>query len=553
MSTIEITIITKDRGPLTKRISLAADGTVHSDGSACKMAHGRACRKQINGVKELAELIKGLKSNQAIVLGQLRADLADEVKIVPKSELNGHEHNVIARTRDTITYRAGQHTFALADHDTKGMTRDVADRMTALGGFWEALVSVVPELAACARLTRRSTSAGLRRSDTKEQLKGSSGVHIYIAVKNGADIERFLQTLHDRCWLAGLGWIFVGVAGQLLERSIIDRVVGTAERLVFEGPPDLVPPLEQDEESRRPVVVDGDALDTLAACPPLTVTERSKVEAEKAKAAHTLQGEVATVRAAWVELRAERMVARTGMAMTDARRVAEMQCRGILLPDVELKFDNEELARTTVSDVLKNPERYIGENLADPVEGDAYRGGPAKIVQRYDGTLAVHSFAHGGSIYELKYDAASVRKAIEAASAGDAIETFVKLAVIADLDDIEETELRDLAMERSGSGAKARAVNNMVKAAKKKRAQDHAGQERIRRVAERNDPRPYVCVPEGDAPWQPEMNTINEGLISSQDEKPPSRDIDNDKMLVRRLRLRLTHAFTSSETEEKTS
>jgi len=59
-------------------------------------------------------------------------------------------------------------------------------------------------------------------------------------VQNGADIERFLRELHARCWLAGLGWMMVGAAGQFLERSIVDRMVGSPERLVFEGSPILV-------------------------------------------------------------------------------------------------------------------------------------------------------------------------------------------------------------------------------------------------------------------------------------------------------------------------
>ena len=41
----------------------------------------------------------------------------------------------------------------------------------------------------------------------------------------------------------------VGAAGQLLERSIVDRMVGGPERLVFEGGPMLVPPLQQDRRA----------------------------------------------------------------------------------------------------------------------------------------------------------------------------------------------------------------------------------------------------------------------------------------------------------------
>ena len=119
-------------------------------------------------------------------------------------------------------------------------------------------MTVLPALGDVARVTRRSTSAGLSRSDTGEPLPGSDGMHVYVAAKDGADSERFLRALHERCWLAGLGWMMVSTSGALLERSIVDRTVGGPERLVFEGGPVLVPPLQQDKESRRAIAVDGD-------------------------------------------------------------------------------------------------------------------------------------------------------------------------------------------------------------------------------------------------------------------------------------------------------
>jgi hypothetical protein len=44
---IELTVFSKTGGPLTKRIGLAPDGSVHSDGSACLMAQGYARRAGI--------------------------------------------------------------------------------------------------------------------------------------------------------------------------------------------------------------------------------------------------------------------------------------------------------------------------------------------------------------------------------------------------------------------------------------------------------------------------------------------------------------------------
>ncbi len=84
---------------------------------------------------------------------------------------------------------------------------------------------VAPGLQRAARVSRVSTSAGLFRTDTGEQFSGSGGAHHYVLVNDAGDVERFLRDLHDRCWLHGLGWHIIGGAGQLLDRSLVDRMV----------------------------------------------------------------------------------------------------------------------------------------------------------------------------------------------------------------------------------------------------------------------------------------------------------------------------------------
>ena len=179
----EITLFTKSGGILTKRISLAADGSVKSDGSACKMSQGVARRVEVAGVKQLVEVIDQVQPNQAIALGVLKPDLPDVVKVVTKKEFasGAVRSDVIARTSDAIIYRNEHPAFALLDFDTKGMPPDVATELKRLGGFWEALLSVLPAFGDVAHLVRRSTSSGLSRSDTGEELPGSDGLHVYVA------------------------------------------------------------------------------------------------------------------------------------------------------------------------------------------------------------------------------------------------------------------------------------------------------------------------------------------------------------------------------------
>ena len=134
----------------------------------------------------------------------------------------------ISRSREFLDYRPGAPAWALIDIDLKGMLGSVAAKVEACGGAWGALLNLAPGLAKAERVSRASTSSGLFRSDSGEPLSGSGGAHHFVLVKDGADIARFLLDLHDRCWLNGWGWHLIGGAGQLLERSLVDRMVGLA-------------------------------------------------------------------------------------------------------------------------------------------------------------------------------------------------------------------------------------------------------------------------------------------------------------------------------------
>jgi RepB DNA-primase from phage plasmid len=304
---IVITRFTKSDGsPLTKKIWLEPDGSIASDRSACVLARGVAERITLASLEEFAELLDrmGRRSDQALALGRLRAGLPTKVKLVTKDELDGPGlANVMARTGRDIVYRKGQQALALLDHDTKGMPADVKAKLQQLGGFWPALLSVLPALRGVARVSRPSTSSGLYRDDTGAPVKESDGMHVYILVLDGADIERFLRALHMRFWLAGFGWLIVDASGKLLERSLIDRIVGGPERLCFEGKPILEPPLRQ--KLRRTIVVDGVPLDTATHCPPLTSAEIAKFAELKEQQRQLLAAKAAKARIEWHNARAD--------------------------------------------------------------------------------------------------------------------------------------------------------------------------------------------------------------------------------------------------------
>jgi hypothetical protein len=466
------------------------------------------------------------------------------VNIVTKSKLNG-QPNTIARTAGGIYFRKERPAYALIDFDTKGMPPEVAERMQQLGGFWPSLLSILPPLRSVAHLIRRSTSAGLYRSDTGQVLSGSGGLHGYVQVTDGTDVERFVRALHDRCWLFGLGWMVVGAGGQLLNRSIVDRMVGAPERLIFEGAPILDPPLAQDHESRRPKVIDGAPLDTIAACPPLTIVEKSKLHALIAKEAQRLAPESTKTRVAFVAAQAKRLAQRTGLSEQVAAARIERQCGGVLLPDIELPFDDEELAGCTVSTVLADPERFEGATLADPLEGVEYGRCMARIMRRADGSVFIHSFAHGQTIYELKLDAAAVHAAMAAASDQDVVKAFVEFAILADSNDEEIEALRNEAAKRSGISR--RTIAKMLRTALHDLAAKRRREARERALAEHNDPRPRVDVPDADAPWLPPMATLNEVIAASSASHPILRDIEGHGAFTGKIAVPNMHAFTSAD------
>jgi hypothetical protein len=541
---IELTVFSKAGGPLTKRISLAPDGSVVSDGSACLMAQGYACRAGIANMAEFGILIEMLKPYQAIALGQLRPELPDQVEVTTKAKLNGGA-GVIARTGQDIVFHPAEHALVLFDHDRKGMPATVAATLRQHGGFWPALVSVLPDLADVARLTRASTSAGLYHGETGVELPGSEGAHVYIVACDGTDGNRFLRALHERCWLAGMGWYMLGVAGQLLDRSIVDRMVGGPERLVFEGGPLLDPPVRQHCECRKPVVTSGAALDTMAACPPLGIAERSRLAEIKAKAAYALEGERGRVRRVFVVRQAKALVKRTGVSEIVATRTIERQLDGVLWPDIVLPFDDPELAGCTVRDVLADPDRFVGETLADPLEGVDYGKCVAKILRRENGSLLIHSFAHGRTIYDLRLDAAAVRAAMMRALEAEAVAVFVRQAVVADLDATELEELRQLAHERSKVGL--RVINSALKAAQREQAEKDAKAAQRQQAAQRQDPRPQMHAPFEDQPWLPLMEVLEDVVGVVVASRPPPRDIDGDASQVRKLPLPDIHAFSEGE------
>jgi len=136
---------------------------------------------------DLARIIQGCGSNQAIALGALRQDLSSPVNVTAKGRLDQNP-GAIARVRDSIDYRPGCPAWVLIDFDSKGMPPDVDARIKAAGGMWNAILTVAPgppQFEECKHLAECETAE-------------SSDLSRYLS-------HRFVSSSYSRSWLSKLG------------------------------------------------------------------------------------------------------------------------------------------------------------------------------------------------------------------------------------------------------------------------------------------------------------------------------------------------------------
>jgi hypothetical protein len=307
----------------------------------------------------------------------------------------------------------------------------------------------------------------------------------------------------------------------------------------------VVPPLEQDQAGRRPVIADGEALDTVAACPPLTILEQSKLRELLAKEADRLAPDATKAKRAFIDNRATQLAERTGIPLPHAVRAIERQCAGVLLPHIALPFDDQELAGTTAADVLADPGRFEGATLADPLEGVEYGAGKAKIMLRADGMPWIHSFAHGRTVYALRLDFHAAETLLDRAAPAEASDRFVHCVLHGDLDEAEVEQLRDLASRIAGIGK--RSLDAKLKRMRRANAELQAEERRNQRMAERRDPRPQVPLPPFDAEWLPQMQVLNDVLHCAP---TAMRNSERFSTQVRARRMPSLHLLTSMETND---
>ena len=442
---IEFTVFAKSGGDLTKKVHWNADHTgIVSDSRDCKMSTGVMSRVVLTPWFRLADGLTEFKGNTAIAIGRMRPDLPDAIHIVQKDNPACGQPGYASRTADNLIFAKGQPAVILLDYDTKGMTPENKAKLDELGGFFGALRIIWPGFDKIGYITRRSTSAGIYDTTTGKRF-GEGGWHCYALIADGAKAQAFLDALHQRAWLNGLGWVRIGEAGQFLERSIIDTSVGGAERLIFEANPELDPGLAQDF---RPADVHHGEPGKLTFAPKAVELAAFARAVGAAKAA--LEKDATLKRKAFWAQRKEDAV-RSGMDPDRAEAMVHKWTENILRPGVPIVFENKKIGTKFVYEILEDPEKFNGEVCFDPIEGAAYGRANAKF---HADNMCITCFAHGGGVFFLRHDAELVKEVIEHGDPGKAVEILCGLAPLMDINPIEQKILVKLAGERNACGEK---------------------------------------------------------------------------------------------------
>lgn len=309
----------------------------------------------------------------------------------------------------------------------------MAERIDALGGVVAALRHIWPELSDAEMLVRGSSSNGVYADGIEPQ--ASSGLHVYVLIKDPANSVKALDALQRRAWAAGLGWIKPSASGSALVRSIIDTSVGTSNRIAFEAPPEL-----GEGVKRLPDEIITQAGETLSA--PLDAPDvTALIEAEKERTA----AERAEIRKDYIRRKGIEVAAKQKVTIAEGQKIVReflAQDGGQVDVPADMLVYDRNGGVVAAEALVKSVRKGDQFSLPDPMEGPSYGRTTATLMWglKYDAPILV-SHAHGAkTIYRLPAPPSKAIWKIKPAKLKDRRhDTLVEvLGKVASLDDLDK-------------------------------------------------------------------------------------------------------------------
>ena len=401
-----------------QKLSKTVDASGHIKPAASLYA-GRYETLEVGDLKELAEILGNLSPNEALTLGvwldgfaegKLKAALTTRRKL-PEIQEKYPNVDWITRTKDFITFADDLPGFLYLDLDDLNMTLDNALRIIA---------SVWPGFEKLGKVITAGSSSFLYNKEG-EEVKGANSWHVWIPVSKGLEEAASLgRRIFDRLVAQGYGYTFVDKVYRVHVKTLIDTAVFSAERIVFEAGMIIDPKSGWRSERPEPQIMEGEDLDILKTLDDWKGSETADRERGAAERMRLIDKEtvrLASDRKKWMESESRKLAKKLGISRQNATEVLNAKQVNILFASEKIVLDDDSEVR--IADILLEPESWADETLPDPVDPH-YRGvnggygyGKAKIMVTEEGEPFIHSFAHGGIVYKLKWDFETLRKLAE--------------------------------------------------------------------------------------------------------------------------------------------
>ena len=366
----------------------------------------RVERVKFSNLHEFAEIIRSLPAGSAFATSGLPEGQSSRVELANSSD----GISTIARTKDYVKWHEGVGGYFIVDFDSHWcpwtMKPDevvpfIVNRLIEAahkGGLDLRDVSYVSYESA-------SSSVVLEDSAITEGL----GRHIVFLVNDLGDLPRFRDAMDVFLAISDASYGAVSAAGTFLERGILDRAAVRANQPTFIAEPRCLSGVRC---FRNVCLHQGqfEAIDTRALSNPSDWQIR-KAESFWSFERHRLGDDLATKRRQWLETRVEELIKRSvaqgePIDRVDASKIIERRLSCQLVAGDVIELDN--YGEIDVRHVLESPKRFNGETGPDPIEPEYSNGRQVAMVlhNEAEGKTYIHSFAHGGRVFQLMWDTA---------------------------------------------------------------------------------------------------------------------------------------------------
>jgi hypothetical protein len=210
------TIIRNNRGPLSKSFTLH-DGRLQKT-AAADLVDGTATRAAASDLRQLAAILEGLGSHEALTFGITEAEQA---RLCTQGALASGRApaGAICRDRASFAWPQGRGILMLDIDKPKDGSQPLRSAQ-----FDELLSRLLPWWSKSARLYRPSASAFIYDADGNK-LSGAGSLRCYLIADRSENIPFVGVAIADALWKGGYGRIEFGAAGQALVRCPIDCAV----------------------------------------------------------------------------------------------------------------------------------------------------------------------------------------------------------------------------------------------------------------------------------------------------------------------------------------